>query len=67
MKNVRLVSNIQISSGLYTLVNVGVKSEDDVQLTFIDRRKEVNAGYSSSDALFAAIKQAVLDVINSGL
>lgn len=65
MKNVRQVANIQKHEGGFTLVSVRVVSIDEDTQKKVDVWKPVGDEFADVNTLFAAIRQTVIDVVQS--
>ncbi len=67
MINIRQVSNVVKDGTEYTLVDVRVIAEDRGAGKQATARKDVNTTYTNVSALFTAIQQHTVDVVQSGL
>ena len=67
MTNISQSSNIKKDGTEYTLVDVRVVMENQINGKQVTARKDVNAVYTNVSSVWAAIGQHTADVIQSGL
>lgn len=66
MINVRLVGNISKDGNEFTLVNVKVLAENPNDKKRVEANREVNEAFTDVQALFTALKDTVISLIQSG-